>query len=394
MGMAASQARLLMLTARIHDVEYQAQQIQSAKLQLATQEDAVYKKYNEALDATTLTFRDDKGTLVPANFNNLCGLASVTNGLNKNFVFRTGDDDRLIVPSDIYEGYKNFSGNGPYEFAMHMMGIEPEELTEAEDQFIKDRLEGSSDGDPLYDLQCEMEKKLEAILEKKDSSEEGYNKEDHSDFIKDIMGGVSVYDLLPKEDDKNYSAIKKLADEYTELAKEFKFKLYQKGGAEAIFCNIEGNEKADFDQDLFNYYMRWGMLIEQEVDIDYCIPENDYSANFGNDSETLNQMLQSGRITVDVVEIDKNNGKLTDRTTSVPSDNSLDYTNTTEIDKKALAKAEAEYEHDMKKIDKKDKQYDMELNKLETERTALTTEYDSVKKIIQDNIERTFGIFS
>ena len=42
MGLAASQLRLLSLTARIHDVEYQAQMIQSAKLQLAIQEDEVY----------------------------------------------------------------------------------------------------------------------------------------------------------------------------------------------------------------------------------------------------------------------------------------------------------------------------------------------------------------
>ena len=36
----------------------------------------------------------------------------------------------------------------------------------------------------------------------------------------------------------------------------------------------------------------------------------------------------------------------------------------------------------------------MELSKLETEREALKTEYDSVKKVVSDNIERTFGIFS
>ena len=59
-----------------------------------------------------------------------------------------------------------------------------------------------------------------------------------------------------------------------------------------------------------------------------------------------------------------------------------------------MAKAEAEYEHATKQIDQKDKKFDMDLSKLETERTALTTEYDSVKKVISDNIERTFGIFS
>ena len=79
---------------------------------------------------------------------------------------------------------------------------------------------------------------------------------------------------------------------------------------------------------------------------------------------------------------------------SPSSEASLGYTNTTTIDKTALAKAEAKYEHAMKEIDRKDKQYDMTLSKLETERSALTTEYDSVKKVIEDNIERTFGIFS
>ena len=80
--------------------------------------------------------------------------------------------------------------------------------------------------------------------------------------------------------------------------------------------------------------------------------------------------------------------------TSPSSDTFLSYTPTTTIDKRALSKAEAEYEHTLKQIDKKDKMYDLELSKLETERTALTTEYDSVKKVIQDNVERTFGIFS
>ena len=55
MGMAASQARLLCITARIHDVEYQAQSIQNAKTQLATLSDAAYQEYLRELDDTTLT---------------------------------------------------------------------------------------------------------------------------------------------------------------------------------------------------------------------------------------------------------------------------------------------------------------------------------------------------
>ena len=48
----------------------------------------------------------------------------------------------------------------------------------------------------------------------------------------------------------------------------------------------------------------------------------------------------------------------------------------------------------MRKINDKDEEYDLTLSKLDTERQALTTEYESVKKVIEDNIDRTFKIFS
>ena len=45
MGMAASQARLLQITARMHDIEFKAQSIEDAKISLATQRDELYKDY-------------------------------------------------------------------------------------------------------------------------------------------------------------------------------------------------------------------------------------------------------------------------------------------------------------------------------------------------------------
>ena len=105
-------------------------------------------------------------------------------------------------------------------------------------------------------------------------------------------------------------------------------------------------------------------------------------------------MVKSGVITIKNCSIDDYTGVLSMDSVNPSSDSNLNYTETASIDKRALAKAEAKYEHDLKEIDQKDKQYDMTLSKLESERTALTTEYDSVKKVIQDNIERTFGIFS
>ena len=155
-----------------------------------------------------------------------------------------------------------------------------------------------------------------------------------------------------------------------------------------------GNDNIEFNNNEYQYYLRWGMLIEQEGGEEYCVQESEYGEGFGKDQEMLNGMLESGRMTVDTVEIDRSTGKIKDSAATMGGDSRLYYTNTSTIDKTALAKAEAEYEHTMKELDRKDKRYDMDLNKLETERTALTTEYDSVKKVIEDNIDRTFKIFS
>ena len=52
------------------------------------------------------------------------------------------------------------------------------------------------------------------------------------------------------------------------------------------------------------------------------------------------------------------------------------------------------YEYELDKINAKDTQFDQELSTLETERSALNTEIDSIKQVRDDNVERTFGIFS
>ena len=48
----------------------------------------------------------------------------------------------------------------------------------------------------------------------------------------------------------------------------------------------------------------------------------------------------------------------------------------------------------MRQINRKDKEYDLDLAKLDTQRQALTKEYEGIKTVINENIERTFGIFS
>lgn len=69
MGLAASQARLLTLTSRMHAIEYKAQKLEAEKLQLANDSDQVYNTYLNALDATKVQYRfvNDDGSTAFSN---------------------------------------------------------------------------------------------------------------------------------------------------------------------------------------------------------------------------------------------------------------------------------------------------------------------------------------
>jgi hypothetical protein len=58
-----------------------------------------------------------------------------------------------------------------------------------------------------------------------------------------------------------------------------------------------------------------------------------------------------------------------------------------------ITAATATYEASTGVLEAQDKLYDMDLENLDTEHTAAQTEVDSVRKVINKNIERTFKIF-
>ena len=59
-------------------------------------------------------------------------------------------------------------------------------------------------------------------------------------------------------------------------------------------------------------------------------------------------------------------------------------------DKDMQAKAESYWNVEMKKIQRKEKILDQELTKLQTEYSSLSTDYESVKSIISQNVTRSF----
>ena len=397
MGLAASQARLLSLTARIHDVEYQAQMIQNAKLDLAIKEDEVYRKYTEALDATTLTFKDMQGNRIAASYYNLAGEGSIGNNIagDKQYIFRNSSD-QLIVPQNIYDSYVELFGSDscgdPYEFAMHMMGVDTQDP--GYEQTVEEVATENEDYSYLQSIRQQIDDEVNKIAGKSRSiNMAGDDKDASINDLKEAIYSRNTINIKQFFDDDTYDEIADTIKTIQERQDEYQYKLYKRAGKQ-IYERTGTGEANDFDQEKFNYYLLYGKLIQQEEGIRYVSTMSSYDGDgYEKDSQFLQDMLKAGKIRVETANFGSK-GEVEDSTTSVPSDSNLEYTATSSIDKKAVALAEAEYEYEMKKIDRKDKQYDTDLNKLETERTALTTEYDSVKKVIQDNIERTFGIFS
>ena len=379
MGMAASQARLLTITARMHDVEYQAQSIQNAKIQLATKSDEVYQDYLEALDATTLTVKDYNGNTISANFNNLFGIDAVD---TKNKYTLFSEDEQIVVEDDIAEGYNTFVKTGDddaYAFAMWMLnpnGGNPEDLdlTDSENEIAK----GTTN---LNEKPDELSKILSNLGDK--------NIKCKADLMNEITSAKNG------GDEERAKKLQEAYDEYNAIEKSYRYKLYQQN-AEDVFNKQYGEDAAGyFDKSDFQYYVRKYNEIKQAGG---CVSISDFDGELGGgastDGEWLKNQLSSGKMSISIVNTDSKNGDISFNTTSIATDSYVGETTTTTIDKRAYAKAEAEYEHETKAIDAKDKKYDNELSKLETEREALKTEYDSVKKVISDNIERTFGIFS
>lgn len=374
MGMAASQARLLCITARISDVEFQAQSIQNAKLQLATQSDAAYQEYMEALDAQSLVLRtidpsSGATSTVTATFDNLCSKYRLNPAANNGYEYALKDArGRLIVEDDVAAGYQEFrSSNASYKnaeaFALYMIY--------------------GGNGDTI-----EAEKKAREEIENLPATLNSYEQS-----IKDLLTEADP-DASDIYNSKSLNGEQKA--KYDELMDGYREQLYKYYGNEVVDNYAPNADTNSFDKNhsLFNYYVSIYDQIEANGGAIIAISKFDgFNGNAANDSEWLTAMVQSGLISIDMVKKDDQN-KTVFRGTSPSSDTSLKYTETTSVDTTAAKKAEAKYENELRQIQTKDKKYDLSLSKLDAEREALTKQRESLQKVIKDNIDKSFKIFS
>ena len=128
MGMSSSQARLLTLTARMHQIEYKAAKLEAMKLQMANESTRVYEDYLNALDATKLQRKainnDGSVTFVDTTYNDLC-----FGSADKRFSLISVDSGKPIIPQTIATKYENNKFD-PAAFATDMTGYVPSVIPE------------------------------------------------------------------------------------------------------------------------------------------------------------------------------------------------------------------------------------------------------------------------
>ena len=110
---------------------------------------------------------------------------------------------------------------------------------------------------------------------------------------------------------------------------------------------------------------------------------------YNNQDKMINLIMYDG---VKIIKIgsDATNTKTGITASELNSDTNMERILDTTDD----AAAESKYEYELAKLERADNMLDLEMKQLETQHEAVSKEYESVKKVISSNVDRTFNLFS
>ena len=120
MGLSSSQARLLNLTSRMHQIEYKAAKLEAEKLQMANKSAKVYEDYLYALDKTKIQGKilttDGSITYTDLTYKML---------LDRGYQLKFEGDDRVVISADTEANFNTANGNENYFIALESGRVTP-----------------------------------------------------------------------------------------------------------------------------------------------------------------------------------------------------------------------------------------------------------------------------
>lgn len=387
MGLAASQARLISLQARMSDLEYEGQQINQQRQTLTNKMNEVY---SQAMDMEVPTAPSKIDYQIDA-YSGKIGTQAVNLKMN---------DQGGWVGTITTEAYTTnpkvtklaFSGDIPKkledEFVINDTRTKSASINDAGKILVKTpsgeiRIAEESDFDESQENHY-LKKGYDVVERSKDNKVGDYSLksiaemklEKGSEFTDKALTGLQNYI------NERHDAEPKKFDEFDES----NFRVFMDGDGNFQFVAVGGTK---YD------------LKEDNKDSVTCLtPKLDKDAKV---SVTVGDRIldNSGNITSFEIKYKDINGEECTETVNVEHSTTAydevkydEAMRNYEKEKIEYDKAQNDFNHQTSIYQRQDKQLELKLTRLDNERNALNTEIDSVKKVIQDASEKGFKTFS
>ncbi len=415
MGLSASQGRLLLLTAKKSDLEYRAQQIAMLRAILCQEQEAASREYEDATSnrvmsitlasnaaGSTTNIPNDKitenltyralvsGTVANGPGATIAGIQASKGARTEDYeytstkFYRLMSADGAIVVSDVGE-IPTATESVTKTDATKLKG---EQFGENAYQITNTASDGSEvvsygvlapDGSDLRNLIDDNNKTASIKIDIENGVVE-YEDEDGTFKYYDIATGADITGI--QDETKTYTFVDgaTLYSSFADIPKSVTSSVNKEGNY------VEG-PGPDGVATLKNSK---GVPIQRYI-VDPALKDGYFDSESGiSDINYLQECLRNGKYLIQ--KLDQNENLESGwRWSDISWDTASNITDSYYTDDDATAKAK--YDRIQSQIQAQDKKLELELDNIETQRSAVTTEIESVQKVIDENIEGSFNAF-
>ena len=373
MGMAASQARLLSITARLSDNEHSGQAVSYSKIRLADQTEQANREYLDTLKATKLTvltgFNGSEEIYTDISYGLITGYNTVANGAQYVVTDKKG---QVLVTKEQAKAFE--AGNGDFNMFLANLGYSQSNIT------IKADDAGASNAQKALAYKAVHEawdQYLTSVgLHIGEDEEHGLDF-GYTSFSNGPFDGYPTYTYMGVTKALNYEGANQEQRDFYDYAVSLTESYYGQSDSAKVLKNTSVPDNVgyvNYLKNLFHKMSSAGYYTE--------LQENETL----KDNTWFEGELRAGNLLLEQFSVVERKFK----SVSIDSDQSIqDVT-----DERKIALAEQDYKNKLAKLEAKDNKYDLELKKLDTEHNALQTEYSVMKDLINKNIDNSYKTFS
>jgi hypothetical protein len=371
MGMSASQARFLCLTARKNNVEFEGQQINQQRTSLSNESSNYYSELcNISVptppsidDYTKVSYTFDDGALT----NTITSMIAKSDSTYSISYIQQWQDDYSIVSASS-SVISRTGDEGDYTYKIGSAALR--------------KMDGTIDGYTSEMLQTMSEEDFATLQNSSTIKNDKYLSTLTQEQIVDLLAQESYYDSML--DDKLGSK----NDYYVRYVKDS-----QTGSYTPYFYNANDVENGTYDDSSSlsgntNCYTVGSATKTKEVLNQKGIVEKDSSGRYISISLCTEYTDENGETQESTIEYSLTTNTSTDEDAYNDAMNKYNY------EQYQYNQKVQEINSKIEIVQQQDKSLELKLKQLDTEENAISTEQEAVKKVISKNVENSFKTFN